>query len=150
MTAITWRPATADDLPAIAALLADDDFGATRETRDAAIYAAAFARMQGEPHNQIIVGLDGRGALVGCYQLTFITGLALQGARRAQIEGVRIAADRRGQGLGRIMFQDAETRARAAGCKLLQLTTNAARSGARAFYEALGFTASHIGFKRDL
>ena len=45
---------------------------------------------------------------------------------------------------------DAETRARAAGCALLQLTSNATRDRALAFYTRLGFTPSHIGFKRDL
>jgi GNAT superfamily N-acetyltransferase len=48
------------------------------------------------------------------------------------------------------MFADAEARARAAGCRLMQLTMNATRTDARRFYERLGFTASHIGFKRDL
>ena len=45
---------------------------------------------------------------------------------------------------------DAEGRASAAGCRLLQLTTNKSRSTAQAFYTGLGFTASHIGYKRDL
>ena len=38
-------------------------------------------------------------------------------------------------------------RARERGCRLVQLTTNAARTDARRFYERLGFQASHIGMK---
>ncbi len=48
------------------------------------------------------------------------------------------------------LLADAEARARAAGCNLLQLTSNASREGALRFYEGLGFTPSHIGFKREL
>jgi hypothetical protein len=33
---------------------------------------------------------------------------------------------------------------------VIQLTSNAGRTRARAFYERIGFTPSHIGFKRDL
>ena len=48
------------------------------------------------------------------------------------------------------MLADAETRARAAGCRLMQLTMNAGRSDAKRFYERMGFTPSHVGFKRAL
>jgi len=33
---------------------------------------------------------------------------------------------------------------------MIELTANKSRSRAHAFYTRLGFTASHIGFKRDL
>ena len=56
----------------------------------------------------------------------------------------------RGQGLGHQMFADIEVRARAAGCRLIQLTMNASRTDSRRFYEGLGFEASHVGFKRYL
>jgi len=48
------------------------------------------------------------------------------------------------------MFADAETRARAAGCTLMQLTMNKSRTDTARFYQRLGFTPSHIGYKRDL
>ncbi|HHB81153.1 MAG TPA: GNAT family N-acetyltransferase, partial [Aliiroseovarius sp.] len=50
----------------------------------------------------------------------------------------------------RAMFDEVMVRARAAGCGLVQLTMNASRSDARRFYEGLGFTPSHIGFKKYL
>lgn len=61
-----------------------------------------------------------------------------------------MAADLRGQGLGRMMMQDAEARARAAGCRFIQLTTNAERHRARDFYGAVGYTPSHVGYKKSL
>jgi len=146
---ILWREARRSDVGALIALLSDDVLGQTRECGDPAPYLAAFDRMQRESENFVIVGED-KGRIVATYQLTFISGLSLRGARRAQLESVRIAGDLRGQGLGAALMADAETRARAAGCRLLQLTTNATRERAHAFYARLGFTASHIGFKRDL
>lgn len=145
-----FRPATAGDVPAVVALLRDDILGRDREGADLGPYLAAFAAMQAEGANHLIVGTDDAGTVGACYQLTFISGLSLAATRRAQIEGVRIAAGRRGQGLGAHLLADAESRARAAGCGLLQLTTNRARGSAQAFYEAHGFTASHLGYKRSL
>lgn len=44
----------------------------------------------------------------------------------------------------------AVARARARGCGMVQLTTNAARPDARRFYERLGFRPSHVGMKLPL
>ena len=146
---VTFRPARADNVPAIVALLSDDELGRQRETAEFARYHTAFAAMEREPNNLIVVG-EAEGRVVACYQLTAITGLSLAATRRAQIEGIRVDASLRGQGVGAALMRDAEARARALGCGLLQLTTNAMRKDAYRFYERLGFTASHIGFKRGL
>ncbi|MGC9368994.1 MAG: GNAT family N-acetyltransferase [Paracoccaceae bacterium] len=146
---VIFREARREDVPAIVAMLADDALGAAREGTDLAPYLAAFDAMKEEGGNHLIVG-EQDGRVVATYQLTFISGLSLRAARRAQIESVRVASDARGAGLGAEMMRDAEVRARAAGCGLLQLTTNKSRDRAHAFYERIGFTASHIGFKRSL
>jgi len=146
---VTFRPATIADVPAVLDLLADDVLGAAREGGDVAPYLAAFKAMQAEGNNQLIVGEDNDN-IVATYQLTFIAGLSLRASRRAQIESVRVSGGRRGQGLGHAMLADAEARARAAGCNLMQLTMNKTRQQSHKFYEQLGFTASHIGFKREL
>ena len=59
-------------------------------------------------------------------------------------------ADLRGRGIGAAVFTWAVDEARRRGCGLVQLTTDARRPGAHHFYERLGFTASHVGFKRQL
>ncbi len=76
-----------------------------------------------------------------------IPGLSRRGMKRGQIEGVRISAGHRGQGLGERLMSEAIGRARAAGCGLVQLTTDRSRPGAHRFYERLGFAASHLGMK---
>ena len=59
-------------------------------------------------------------------------------------------ADRRGTGVGRAMIEWAITQAAARGCGLVQLTSDKRRPGAHRFYAALGFVATHEGFKRTL
>lgn len=148
------RRATTQDLPAIVALLRDDALGATRErAADAddalAPYRDAFAEIGGDPQHEVLV-LDVGGDVAGVLQLSFLRCLTHEGGRRAQIEGVRVDRARRGGGLGRILIGEAVRRARARGCHLVQLTTDRRRPDALAFYERLGFVASHHGMKLDL
>lgn len=144
-----FRRATAADLDAVVALLADDMLGATREQPGDPAYAAAFAAIEADP-NQFLAVAEQAGRILGCLQISFIPGLSRRGMWRGQIESVRIAASHRGAGLGRRMFEWAIERCRARGCGLVQLTTDKARPDARRFYESLGFTASHEGMKLAL
>ncbi|BDG71301.1 GNAT family N-acetyltransferase [Roseomonas fluvialis] len=146
---MTFRRATADDVPAIVALLADDMLGAAREAPGDPAYAAAFAAIDADP-NQFLAVAEQGGRILGCLQLTFIPGLSHRGAWRGQIESVRIATDQRGSGLGRRMFDWAIAQCHTRGCRLVQLTTDKARPDARRFYEAIGFVASHDGMKITL
>ena len=145
-----FRAARREDVPAVLALLADDVLGQGREGADISEYYAAYDAMQVEGGNTLIVGEDASGTIIATYQITFISGLSLRAARRAQIESVRVASHLRGQGIGAAMFADAEARARAARCRLMQLTMNASRSDSHRFYQRLGFEPSHTGFKRPL
>ena len=147
---IEFREARADDVPAIVHLLADDRLGAKRErTDDTAPYLKAFAALTAQRGNAIIVG-DDRGEVVACLQLTIVPGLSRQGATRAFIEGVRVSQSLRGKGIGEALVRHAIDKARAGGCRLVQLTSDKSRLDAHRFYERLGFTASHIGMKLDL
>ena len=151
------RTAEREDIAAIVALLADDQLGATRETPGdppADCYLAAFEAMAAQGSNRYLIALDeqeGRpGSVVGCLQLTMIAGLSRRGMTRAQIEGVRVAASHRGAGVGEALMRHAIEQARAAGCGLVQLTTDKRRPDAHRFYDRLGFVASHEGMKLDL
>jgi GNAT superfamily N-acetyltransferase len=144
------RAATVADLPAIIGLLADDKLGSTRESPDdLAPYLAAFAEVEADPNQRLIVA-DRSGEIVGTFQLTYIPGISQRGLKRAVIEAVRVAATERGNGLGSRMMTWAIAESRAAGCGLVQLTSNAERPDAHRFYERLGFVRSHVGFKLKL
>ena len=72
------------------------------------------------------------------------------GMRRAHLEGVRVCGRHRGLGIGGRLMIDAVARARAAGCGLVQRTSDATRTDARRFYARLGFEATHVGMKLSL
>lgn len=144
------RRATAEDVPAIVAMLADDPLGATRESPDdLEPYLAAFRVLDADPHQYLAVA-DRDGEVVGTLQLTFIPGLSRRAATRAQIEGVRVRSDQRGSGLGAELISWAIEEARARGCRLVQLTSDRTRTDAHRFYERLGYERSHEGFKKVL
>ncbi|MFJ4785972.1 GNAT family N-acetyltransferase [Streptomyces sp. NPDC088794] len=144
------RPATADDVPVIVAMLADDPLGAQRESPDdPAPYLAAWERIAADPNQHLVVAVR-EDRVVGTLQLTVIPGLSRRGATRSIIEGVRIHADERGSGLGTQLIEWAVDESRRQNCQLVQLTSDSTRTDAHRFYERLGFTASHVGFKLQL
>ena len=112
-------------------------------------YATAFEAIDRDP-NQLLAVVEHSLTIVGCLQLTFVPSLSRLGMWRGQIESVRIASNQRGSGLGQRMFEWAISECRARKCGLVQLTSDKARPDAIRFYEGLGFTASHEGFKLEL
>ncbi|MFD7874577.1 GNAT family N-acetyltransferase [Streptomyces sp. NPDC059766] len=147
---IDIRPATADDIPAIVAMLADDPLGAQRESPDDLTpYRAALERLSTDPNQHLMVAVR-EGRVIGTLQLTIVPGLSHKGATRSIIEGVRIHSDERGSGLGTRFIQWAVDESRRLGCRMVQLTSDSSRTDAHRFYERLGFTASHVGFKLPL
>ncbi len=144
------RAAVADDVPAIVEMLADDPLGAQRESPDdLAPYLTALERLNADLNQRLVVAVR-EGRVVGTLQLTIIPGLSRRGATRSIIEGVRIHADERGSGLGTQLMEWAISESRYSGCQLVQLTSDTSRTDAHRFYEQLGFTASHTGFKLPL
>lgn len=150
--AVRIRPAGGADIPAIVVLLADDALGRTREDLSAAAnraYAEALERVEADPCNTIWVAeLD--SAVLGTMQTILIHGLAHRGATRLEIEAVRVSARHRGLGLGEALIRFAIAEAERHGARIVQLTSDAQRQDAHRFYERLGFTASHVGFKLAL
>ncbi|MFE9707096.1 GNAT family N-acetyltransferase [Streptomyces sp. NPDC005930] len=144
------RPTTVEDIPAVVAMLADDPLGAQRESPDDLTpYRTAFDRLRADPNQHLVVAVrDGR--VVGTLQLTIVPGLSRRGATRSIIEGVRIHGDERGSGLGTQLIEWAVDESRRQGCHLVQLTSDKTRTDAHRFYERLGFSASHTGFKLQL
>jgi GNAT superfamily N-acetyltransferase len=146
------RRATVADVPAIVAMLADDELGRARERAEDPLpvaYAEAFAQIDADSR-QVLVVAELEGRIVGTLQLTFLPYLSHQGGERALVEGVRVASDERGAGLGRTMLQWSIEQARQRGCRMVQLTTDKQRADAVRFYESLGFRATHEGMKLAL
>lgn len=150
MSELILREATAADLPAILAMLAEDTIPAGREADPSdPRYLTAFAAIDADPNQHLIAAeLDGR--VIGTMQLSFLPGLSFTGSWRGLIEAVRIVSDLRGQKLGERMILWAVEQCRARDCKLVQLTSSAKRTDAHRFYARLGFEQSHVGMKLHL
>lgn len=149
---IAIRPARAEDLSLIVALLAQDDLGAQRETLTDPLprsYHAAFAAIDRDPAHLLVVA-EADGRVVGTLQVSFLQYLTYGGGLRAQIEAVRVAQQFRGSGLGRTLVGWAVDEARRRRAHVVQLTTDTRREGAQRFYGSLGFEPSHIGMKLHL
>lgn len=148
-----FRKATKDDVPFIIQMLANDKLGKLREDYQNPLpqkYYEAFARIDTDPNQELVVVENEATEIIGTLQLSFIPYLTYQGGIRAQIEAVRIREDVRGTGIGHQMFEWAIERARQRKAHLVQLTTDKSRPEALHFYEKLGFKATHEGMKLHL
>jgi ribosomal protein S18 acetylase RimI-like enzyme len=149
MSNLVFRKATKLDLPLLVEMLRDDDLGKHRESTSFSTYEGAFLEIETDPGNQVLVAELG-GKLVAMLQLTFIRHLTFQGGLRAQIEGVRVHANHRGKGVGKKLIEYAINLAKTKKCHLVQLTSNKTREEALKFYQKIGFSGTHIGFKMEL
>jgi GNAT superfamily N-acetyltransferase len=150
VTPLTYRHATAADLPFIVHLVALDDVSDMKmddpERLDDPVYTEALAAIDADPNQELVIAELG-GERVGTLQLTYLPGIMRRGMWRGLIESVHIVPAHRNKGLGTRMMQWAIARAREKGCGLVQLTSNKERTDAHRFYRRLGFQQSHEGFK---
>ena len=75
--------------------------------------------------------------------------IALENGGAAGFASVHVVAEsRRGQGIGSLLFSEAEKTARAAGCLQLEVCCNRKRTASHRFYERQGMAASHLNSRR--
>ena len=146
----TVSRAAESDVGDIVTMLRDDPLGTTREVDDPAPYLEAFAAIDADPHQLLVVVRAEDGSPAGTLQLSFLRTLSRAGALRVQVEAVRVAASARGHGVGSAMFAWAHETARARGATVAQLTTDRTRTDAHRFYARLGYVASHDRLKLPL
>lgn len=152
VTGVNFRDARIEDLRSIIDLISDDDLGRQREKAKGPLageYCEAFAAISGDPNQRMIVG-EMHGDVVAYMQISFIPGLSRKGAWRGQLESIRVASHRRGQGIGTALLHWAIECCRQRGCRLVQLTSDRRRPEALQLYERLGFVASHNGLKLEI
>jgi GNAT superfamily N-acetyltransferase len=144
------RAACREELPLVLRLLAllDADGQAPLDLAAAQERWDAMARY---PSYQVmLLELEGETEPKGTYSLLIMDNLGHRGAPSAIVENVAIDPAFRGQGLGRLMMEDAMARAAAAGCYKLVLSSNDNRVDAHAFYTRLGFRRHGTSFHVDL
>lgn len=143
------RPAVPEDAVAIVALLV----GGSREPSAEAPaeperYAAAMERIRDARGEVLVAEVDGR--VVGVLQLMLLAHLQHAGGFATEIESVHVASDARRAGAGRALLDASVAWAEARACYRVQLTSHESRDGAHRFYEACGFTATHVGYRLAL
>ncbi len=137
------RAATATDAPAIGALLVELGYDTDR-----AALAARLARLLATGTDPIWLA-EAAGQPVGVLAL-HISDMLHQPRPDARITALAVAAGARRTGVARALVAQAEAAARAAGWGVVELTTGAQRTGAHAFYEALGFAHTSRRYGRRL
>ena len=143
------RPAGVADLARVVELLrlgpVPGGPPSTEEPEDLAPYRTALSEIDASGGVVLVAELS--GDVVGTCQLIVFRHFQARGGRCAEIESVHVHPDHRGSGVGRALLLHAIERARGLGCYRVQLTSNVDRPDAHRFYERLGLSPSHVGFK---
>jgi ribosomal protein S18 acetylase RimI-like enzyme len=109
------------------------------EPADDALRRSVAALLR-DPGADFLLGAPGAGgAPAGVCQLRYRPSV-WTGADDCWLEDLWVGEDARRSGLGRAIVAAAFERARARGCRRIELDVNERNAGALAFYESLGFT----------
>ncbi len=146
------RRCTRADLARVVQLLAlgavPGSSGQIEDPVDLGRYEHALREMSSTRGTVLVAEVDGQ--VVGFCQLIVFRHLQARGGLCAEIESVHVHPDHRDSGVGTTLVRAAIDRACDLGCYRVQLTSNLRRPDAHRFYERLGFTPSHVGFKLRL
>jgi predicted N-acetyltransferase YhbS len=147
MNRVIIRPVQSSDLSGLLALYTE-----LAEGRDEAIPATSedggqvLDAIVADPARHLLVAVSD-GEVVGSVDLIVIPNLTRHGRPWAILENVIVAGRHRRAGVGAALLRSALAEATRAGCYKMQLHSGKQRSGAHAFYRALGMEAAAEGFK---
>lgn len=136
------RNAGAHDAAGLAALVEELGYPATT-----AEIAARLERMQ-RARESILVA-ERAGGLIG-FVAVHVTPVLHRPTPVGRMTALVVAGSARGGGVGRALVAAAERLAAEAGCALMEVTSNAKREGAHAFYRRLGYEMTSHRFYRAL
>lgn len=142
-----------EDLPALVAILAQDEQGGHGDfwsTERAPSYRQALRELLTEPGSILRVARDADDRPLGLLHLLVHRILPGGGPRVAQVVSLFVAAQARGQGVGAALLADAEALAAARGAAVVSLVSNKVRLDAHRFYRTQGYEQRHEGFKKTL
>ena len=135
------RDARPKDMDALAALMVALGYEVT-----VADVRKRFPAFRKDGHAAIVAD---RGGVIGVLTTGFMTVLH-RPRPVGRISMMVVAEEARGQGIGAALVAEAEARLRAAGCGMIEVTSNAKRLRAHAFYERLGYARTSYRFSKQL
>jgi ribosomal protein S18 acetylase RimI-like enzyme len=134
------RRASAGDAPAVARLLHDFQLEFNEPSPGVEVLTERYERMLGRGEMIVLLaGTSVREEPIGFAQLRFRPWVYSDGLH-AYLEELYVAPESRGDGVGRVLLEEAIETARAEGATHMELGTSESDTAARALYESLGFT----------
>jgi len=131
--AVSVRLATIEDAGRIAELSSQLGYPASAVDAERRLKLIADA-----PDNVVIVAALPEGPVIGW--LHAYVRRVLESEPSAEIGGLVVDEQYRGQGAGRLLMEHVERWAQRAGCTAVSLRSNILRDGAHRFYQGLGYT----------
>ncbi len=141
MEIINARP---EHSPQIYSLICELEEASLDRTKLEAVYLQNLA----DPNIHYLIALE-NGEAAG-FASVHVQHLLHHAGKIAELQEIVVAESRRGQGLGSLLFSEAEKTARAAGCLQLEVCCNRKRTASHRFYERQGMAASHFKFTEAL
>jgi ribosomal protein S18 acetylase RimI-like enzyme len=133
-------PAKAEDIENVAALIAAFRSWWGKDEPTLEKIRETTAVLIDDPNTEFLLAAPGGGAPpAGVCQLRYRLSV-WTGADDCWLEDLYVDDSARGNGLGRALVNAALERARARGCRRMELDVNESNTDAIAFYERLGFT----------
>jgi predicted N-acetyltransferase YhbS len=141
LAGIAIRRAVAADCGALEDLISQLGYAAGE-----ADIAARLAQMERDGRLVLVAELDGR--VVGCLS-TSVMQVLHRPAPVGRISMMVVDAAMRGRGIGARLVNAAEEALVASGCRLVEVTSNLARTDAHRFYERLGYERTSVRLARE-
>jgi GNAT superfamily N-acetyltransferase len=131
--------AKAEDVESVSALIAAfrDWWGKDEPTLDQ--IRATTRQLIADPATDFLLAADGSSTPAGVCQLRYRLSI-WTGADDCWLEDLYVEESARGAGLGRALVEAAIERAKARGCRRMELDVNEDNQDAVAFYAGLGFS----------
>ena len=141
---IVMREAFENDLPGVLSLYAQlgQDDGSVLPLDTA---TSIFWKMKSYPDYKIHVALA-EDRVIGTFALLVMDNLGHLGTPSAILEDVVVSENLRGQGIGKLMMDYANSLCRQKRCYKMAFSSNIHREAAHSFYESLGFQKHGYSF----